>query len=227
MDGQRGRARIPIHLRRNVKWHDGVSFSADDVAYSLTLLKSIHPRGRTTFTNLKEARALDDHTVVVSLTKPAPYLLYALAGGESPIVPRHVYDGKGDPLFNPANRAPIGTGPFIFKAWVPGSHIRYVRNPDYWDAPRPYIDTLLVHIIPDESARAIAFETGEIDIGGATPVSPLDVTRLGKLPHLGLEARGNEYGPTIYGIEFNLDNPYLASQRSGRPSPMPLTRRWR
>jgi peptide/nickel transport system substrate-binding protein len=198
-------------LRRNVKWHDGVPFTADDVAFSLALLKAIHPRGRTTFTNLKGARAIDDHIVAVSLTKPAPYLLYALAGGESPIVPRHVYDGKGDPLSNPANRAPIGTGPFIFKEWATGSHIRYVRNPDYWDSPRPYIDTLLVHIIPDEAARAIAFETGEIDIGGETPVAPPDVARLEKLPHLGIETRGNEYAPTLYGIEFNLDNRYLAN----------------
>ncbi len=200
-------------LRRNVKWHDGLPFTAGDVVFSLNLLKASHPRGRTTFTNLKDVRALDDYNVAVSLTKPAPYLLYALAGGESPILPRHLYEGRGDPLLNPLNRGPIGTGPFIFKEWVLGSHIRYVRNPDYWDQPKPYVDTLLVRIIPDASARAIAFETGEVDLGGSTPVSPPDIERLGKLPHLGLESRGSEYAPTIYGIEFNLDNPYLTHQK--------------
>ncbi|MEW6642031.1 MAG: ABC transporter substrate-binding protein [Pseudomonadota bacterium] len=198
-----------FELRRNVSWHDGQPFTAADVVYSFGLLKSAHPRGRTTFANLHEVRALDDHTVQVVLTKPAPYLLTALAAGESPIVPRHLYDGKGDPLLNPNNRAPIGTGPFVFKEWVNGSYISYVRNPNYWDAPKPYLDALLVRIIPDGAARAVAFETGEIDIGGSTPVSPLDLERLQKLPHLALENRGSEYAPTLYGIEFNLDNPYL------------------
>lgn len=196
-------------LRRNVKWHDGRPFGAADVVYSLGLLKSAHPRGRTTFANLREVRALDDHTVVLTLSRPAPYLLFALAAGESPIVPRHVYEDKGDPLLNPANRAPIGTGPFVFKEWVLGNYVSYVRNPDYWDAPRPYLESLLVRIVPDGAARAVAFETGELDIGGSTPVSPLDLDRFQKLPQIGLETRGYEYAPTLYGIEFNLDNPYL------------------
>jgi peptide/nickel transport system substrate-binding protein len=196
-------------LRRNVAWHDGKPFTADDVVYSLGLLKSAHPRGRTTFSNLSDVRAIDDFTVLVTLSKPAPYLLYALAAGESPIVPRHIYEGKGDPLLNPNNRAPIGTGPFMFKEWVLGSYVSYVRNPNYWDAPKPYLDSLLVRIIPDSVARAVAFETGELDIGGSTPVSPLDIERFRTLPQIGLESRGNEYAPTLYGIEFNLDNPYL------------------
>ena len=66
-----------------------------------------------------------------------------------------------------------------------------------------------MRIVPDGSARAVAFETGELDIGGSTPVSPLDIERFKTLPHIGLETRGNEYAPTLYGIEFNLDNPYL------------------
>lgn len=198
-----------FELRRNVKWHDGQAFTAADVVYSLELLKSAHPRGRTTFSNLRDARALDDHTVVLTLSKPAPYLLYALAAGESPIVPRHIYEDKGDPLQNPNNRAPIGTGPFMFKEWVLGNYVSYVRNPNYWDAPKPYLEALLVRVIPDGAARAVAFETGELDLGGSTPVSALDLERFQKLPHLGLETRGYEYTPTIYGIEFNLDNPYL------------------
>ncbi|GJD48346.1 hypothetical protein OPKNFCMD_1064 [Methylobacterium crusticola] len=198
-----------LSLRRGVTWHDGAPFTAEDVAFSIDLLRRAHPRGRTTFANLREARALDAHTVVLTLDRAAPYLLAALAGAESPILPRHLYEGRGDPLANPANRAPVGTGPFVFREWVPGSHVRYARNPTYWDPGRPYLDGLVVRIIPDGAARAAAFETGDVDLGGATPVAPPDIARFAALPHLGLESRGNEYGPTIYGIEFNLDNPYL------------------
>ena len=200
-----------FELRRNVKWHDGQPFTAADVVYSIGLLKSAHPRGRTTFANLLESGAVDEHTVVLKLSKPAPYLLYALAAGESPIVPRHIYDGKGDPLQNPNNRAPVGTGPFVFKEWVLGNYVGYVRNPNYWDSPKPYLDALLVRVIPDGAARAVAFETGELDLGGSTPVSPLDLERFRSLPHLGQETRGYEYSPTLYGLEFNLDHPILKS----------------
>jgi peptide/nickel transport system substrate-binding protein len=151
--------------------------------------------------------------VILALAKPAPYVLYALAACESPIVAKHVYDGKGDPLLNPANRAPIGTGPFVFKEWLPGSHAQYVRNPNYWDAEKPYLDGILVRVIPDNAARAAAFETGDVLLGGATPVSPPDIERFASIPHLGLEYRGNEYGPTVYAIEFNLDNPYFKHQK--------------
>lgn len=202
-----------FELRRNVKWHDGNPFTAADVVYSLSLLKSAHPRGRTTFANLVEAHALDDHTVELALSKPAPYLLYALAAGESPIVPRHLYEDKGDPLLNPYNRAPVGTGPFKFKQWVLGSYVSYVRNPDYWDAPKPYLDALTVRVIPDGAARTVAFETGELDIGGSSPVPPLDQERFETLPQLGLDTRGYEYSPTLYGLEFNLDSPILKDVR--------------
>ncbi|WP_239523720.1 ABC transporter substrate-binding protein, partial [Klebsiella pneumoniae] len=87
-----------FELRQGATWHDGRPFTADDVVFSLGLAQTFHPRGRTTFANVKGARAAGTHKVVVTLAKPAPYLLHALAGGETPIVARHIYDGKGDPL---------------------------------------------------------------------------------------------------------------------------------
>ncbi len=197
-------------LRPNVKWHDGKPFTSADVAYSLLTLKEVHSRGRATFANVTEVQTPDALTAVVKLSKPAPYLLIALAAGESPIVPRHVYDVPGVKVDqNPANQAPIGTGPYRFKEWVKGSHVLYERNPDYWDKPKPYLDRLVVKIIPDAAARSAAFESGAVDLGGETPVPLSEVARLKKLPHLAIETKGYEYSPTQTRIEFNLDNPYL------------------
>lgn len=196
--------RYTFNLRSGVKWHDGKPFTAADVAFSIRTLKEVHPRGRNTFLNLTDVETPDELTAVLVLSKPAPYLITALAAAESPIVPKHLYEGT-KVTENPVNLAPIGTGAFKFKAWVRGSHVVYERNPDYWDAPRPYLDQLIVRFIPDAAARAIAIETGEIDLAPSTPVAYSDLDRLKELPDLAFETNGYQYSNSISRVEFNLE----------------------
>lgn len=195
-------------LRRGVKWHDGKDFTSADVAFSLALLQRVHPRGKSTFSNLLAVKTPDAGTVILELSKPSPYLIKALSSSESPIVPQHVYLNS-DPYSNPNNNAPIGTGPFKFSKWVRGSYIEYVRNPDYWDKPKPYLDKIIVKLIPDAAARAIAFENGGVDLGGDTPVPLNDLERLKKNPQLGVETGGYQFQAGPARIEFNLDHPML------------------
>ncbi|MDR5800397.1 ABC transporter substrate-binding protein [Caballeronia sp. LZ001] len=199
-------------LRENVKWHDGQPFTSSDVAFSIDLLKSIHPRGRSTFANVVKVSTPDARTAVIELSKPAPYLLKALSAGESPMIPKHLY-ATGDPLSNPHNNAPVGTGPFRFKSWTRGANIVYERNPDYWDAGKPYIDSLVFKVIPDAAARSAAFETGALDLGGENPVPLTDLPRLGQLPQLATETRGYRFLQPQSEIDFNLDHPILKDLR--------------
>jgi peptide/nickel transport system substrate-binding protein len=195
-------------LRPNVKWHDGKDFTSADVAYSIELLKTIHVRGRNTFANVMEVKTPDRLTAVIELSKPAPYLIKALTAAESPMMPRHIYEGS-DPRANPNGNAPIGTGPFKFKEWVRGSHILYERNPDYWNQPLPYVDRIVFKFLPDAGARSIAFENGTADIGYRTPVALSDLERLRKIPTLRFETKGTSYSYNITNLEFNLDSPYF------------------
>ncbi|MEW6641945.1 MAG: ABC transporter substrate-binding protein [Pseudomonadota bacterium] len=207
--------RYTFTLRQGVKWHDGRDFTAEDVAFSLRAIKEVHPRGRSTFGNLEEVQTPDAHTVVLVLSKPAPYLISAFAAAETPIIPKHLYDGQKVDA-NPVSNAPVGTGPFVFKEWVRGSHIAYERNPNYWDAPKPYVDRLIIRFIPDGAARAAALETGEVQIAPGTPIPLSDVERLKALPNLLFETRGYEYTNSISRIEFNLDKPYFQDVRVRR-----------
>jgi peptide/nickel transport system substrate-binding protein len=106
----------------------------------------------------------------------------------------------------------VGTGPFVFKEWVRGSHIIFDRNPDYWDAPRPYVDRVIFQIITDSSARAAAIESGEINLAPNTPVPLSDIERFSKIESLVLETKGYNYTGSVFRIEFNLDNPNLAQK---------------
>ncbi|WP_424811345.1 ABC transporter substrate-binding protein [Roseococcus sp. YIM B11640] len=200
--------RYIFKLRPGVKWHDGRDFTSADVAFSLQLLKQIHPRGRSTFANLSEVLTPDPLTAELRLSRPAPYLLKAFAGAETPILPKHIYEGT-DPATNPNNAAPVGTGPFVFKEWVRGSHVIYERNPNYWDQPKPYLDQLVIRFIPDAGARSAAFETGQADLGYRTPVGLADVERLRRHADLRFETNGNSYSFNVTKLEFNLDNEYF------------------
>ncbi|MBY3136147.1 ABC transporter substrate-binding protein [Rhizobium laguerreae] len=198
-------------LRPNVKWHDGEPFTADDVAYSIELLKQVHPRGRGTFANVTKVETPDPLTAIIRLSKPAPYLLRALYAAESPIVPKHVYENVAiaDVPINPNGSAPIGTGPFVFKEWVRGSHIILERNPDYWDAGKPYLDQIAIRFVPDRAARAAGFETGEFDLGGDNPIPLSDLERIKALPNIGVDSRGYETKGDLTQLIFNLDNEHL------------------
>jgi peptide/nickel transport system substrate-binding protein len=196
-------------LRQGVKWHDGEDFTSEDVAFSVAVLKKLHPRGRTTFAQVKAIETPDKYTLVLRLEKPTPYLLAAMSSAESPIVPKHRY-GDADPLVHPNNTAPIGTGAYIFKEWVRGSHVIWDRNPNYWNPALPNVDRLVARFIPDPAARTVAFEVGDVDLGYRTPVPYRDVERLRKNPKISIEEKGYAYDPpNIVILEANLENEYL------------------
>lgn len=200
-------------LRKGVKWHDGKPFTSADVAYSLmNVWKPLHPRGRSTFSKVTSVDTPDEHTAVIRLSGVTPQLLTALSSYESPVVPKHVFEGK-DVATNPAINAPIGTGPFTFKEWKKGNYILLERNPGYWQDGKPYLDKVVFRIITDASSRATALESGEIQLAGLSPVPLNDATRLGGLPHLMIETKGYEYMSPVYMIEFNIRKGPLADVR--------------
>jgi peptide/nickel transport system substrate-binding protein len=205
-----------FNLRKGVKWHDGKDFTSADVVFSLTKAwKPLHPRGRTTFAKVIGVDAPDAHTVVIRLSEPTPQLMTALSAYEAQVFPKHVFDGTDIPQ-NPAVNAPIGTGPFVFKEWKKGGHIIVERNPNYWEAGKPYLDRIVFRFINDASSRAAALESGEVQIGGLSPVPLADVIRISKLPHIEIETRGYDYMSPIYLMELNMRRGPLADVRVRR-----------
>ena len=165
-------------LQDDVTWHDGEPFTADDVVFSADVfLRETHPRLRVILDYVESITAPDDNTVVFKLREPFGPFLNAFEAGTMPIVPRHIYEGT-DYATNPMNDTPIGTGPFAFESWEKGSFIHLVKNEDYYIEGRPYLDEVYYRVIPDAASRAVAFETGEVDVLPGGSVENWDVERL-------------------------------------------------
>ncbi|XAH21205.1 ABC transporter substrate-binding protein [Xylophilus sp. GW821-FHT01B05] len=180
-------------LKPGVKWHDGKPFTADDVVFSVDVfLRKTHARLRGNLAALETVKALDPLTVEFKLKYPFGPFIGLFETGTMPMVPKHIYEGT-DFLNNPANATPIGTGPFKFKEWIKGSYIQLVANEQYHTAGMPIVEKLYFHVIPDAAARAAAFESGKVDIVPGGAVELFDVTRLSKLPGVGITSKGWEF----------------------------------
>ena len=204
---------VTFKLRDGVKWHDGTPFTSADVKYTFEeILKKHHPRGRATFANLESVETPDKLTAVFKLSKPSAYMMAALSASESPVLPKHLYE-KGDPTTSPQLAAPVGTGPFKFAEWQRGKFIRLVKNPDYWVKGQPHFDAMIVRFIPDAGARAVALETGELDVSGGDPVPLADLKRIDALPSLEVTTEGYSMYGAMYYLEFNMRDPQFKDVR--------------
>lgn len=192
-----------FHLRENAVWHDGEPFTAEDVVFSTkTFLPETHPRARANFGHVESIEAPDEHTVVFTLKEPFPAFIKAFEMSSAPMMPEHIYAGT-DYKQNPKNSTPIGTGPFKFDEWVKGSYIHLVKNEDYYLEGKPYLDDIYFRVIPDAASRALALETGEVDVSQFNDVEPFDVARLEALPHLSMTTKGYEFVAPMSWIEIN------------------------
>lgn len=192
-----------MHLREGVTWHDGEPFTADDVVFTFgEFLPEVHARSRPTFARTA-VEALDDHTVQLTLEEPYAPLLRSFDAIGAPIVPAHLYRGT-DFRNNPVNQAPIGTGPFAFQEWRQGEYIHLVRNDAYWQEGKPYLDEIYYRFIPDSASRALALETGQIQLATQSDIELVDVARLEAMPNLEVTTRGWEWGSPISWMELNL-----------------------
>ncbi len=161
-------------LREDVRWHDGTPFTAQDVAFTMSLLRSPEFPGDPAlyeFWRTVETQVLDDYTVRFRLTQPLASFLDALQVG---ILPRHALDGisAAQLVDHPFNLSPIGTGPYQREAirTTNGSNVTTVDlrpSPVYAqrsDTPDDYsIERVRFQIYPTLEAAIDAFRAGEID----------------------------------------------------------------
>ncbi len=183
-------------LQDGVLWHDDTPFTSADVVFSVDVfLRETHPRLRASLAHVDSITAPDDTTVVFTLKQPFGPFLGVFEVGTMPMIPKHIYEGT-DYANNPANNTPIGTGPFKFDTWERGSHIHLVKNENYYLDGKPYLDEIYYQVIPDAASRAVAFETGKIDLLPGGSVENFDIPRLTAMDNVCSTNEGWEFfGP--------------------------------
>jgi len=191
-------------LHEGVMWHDGKPMTADDILFTFEkVLFAHHNIGKTLAPFVESIASPDANTVVFQLKSPNDVFMTFVAG-QSYIQPKHLYENT-DIADNPVNMAPIGTGPFKFESWSKGQEVILVRNENYFQKDRPYVDRIVTRFIPEPSARIRALEAGEIDYVTYFDLPPAFVTSLQSNPDVEVVNKGHEAWGSIVELMPNHD----------------------
>ena len=232
-----------FHLRRDVAWHDGEPFTADDVEFTFNRIiynDEIPASGRSAFefpyldgrgqwrSSRMGVAVIDDHTV--EFTLPVPFAPFLRSMGTA-VYPRHILEPHvDDGTFadtwgidtDPAEI--VGTGPFTIESYDPGERVVLARNPDYWmtdgEGNRlPYLDRIVHNIVEDLDAELDSFLAGESDLHGVLGEEYAELEPLQAEGDFTIHRRGPGFGTTFLGFNVNpgqspdTGEPYVAAHK--------------
>ena len=184
---------VTLNLVKNATFHDGQPITSSDVAFSVEVIKNNHPF-KSMFAPVETVETPNAHTAILRLSKPHPALMLAMSGQLMSIIPKHIY---GDVPINEVKTHPrnnenvVGSGPFKLVEFKNGEHVILERYDGFFMEGRPYLDKVVMRIITDPAARAIAYENGEVHMGAFESL-PRVINRLQKAD--GLNVTPNGYG---------------------------------
>ena len=161
------RSWIIFNLNPQARWHDGKPVTADDVVFSLDMLKTKgHPRYRFYYQSIVKAEKLGERRVRFSFAEGDNRELPLIAG-QLPILPKHYWDSRD--FTKTTLEPPLGSGPYRVASFEPGRYIVLERVPDYWGKDLPVrvgqnnFDRIRTDYYRDETVLRQAVKSGLID----------------------------------------------------------------
>lgn len=155
-----------FYLEEGVQWHDGEPFTASDVKFTIEAIMDPDngSENAPNYEDVEEIRVVDDHTVSFRLAAPnVAFLDYMTMA----VLPEHLLAGE-DMQESEFFRSPVGTGPYMLERWDEGQAIVLTRNESYFQGV-PGIEKVIFKIVPDDNAKAVQMESGELDLALLPP----------------------------------------------------------
>jgi peptide/nickel transport system substrate-binding protein len=174
---------VTLHLRKNVKFHDGTDFNAEAVKYNLEAWDVTYA---PYLNNVISIDTPDAYTVTFNLKEFDAFLLQRFATGSVGMIASPTAMKKPTTPDTMAEDHMVGTGPFKFVSWKRQDYVKYVKNPDYCQPGKPYLDSIEFRFVADYMTRLLSFEAGEADYTGA--LYPVEARQL--------EAKGYRIEPS-------------------------------
>jgi peptide/nickel transport system substrate-binding protein len=141
-------------IRKGVKFHNGREMTADDVKFSFDRIldpKTGSPNMKN-FEPIDKVEVVDPYTVRFTLKRVfSPFLPYLATVNYSAIVPKEEVAALAT--------KPVGTGPFKWAEYIPDQHVKLARNEQYWESGKPYLDAIVLKLIPDDGAQVSALRS--------------------------------------------------------------------
>ncbi len=213
---------VTYRLRHGVRWSDGASFDADDVAYTLRAVadSSNLITNRDAYDRIRSFDEPDKFTIVVHLRAPfAPFIARWFASGNLDcILPAHILGNSTNFNQAPYNALPVGIGPFRYTAFRRGDAIEMEANPFYFGA-KPKLQKIVYKLITDDNTIFAQLQTGELDLWAA--VSGNFVDRVRTLPGVEMETTPTTY---VSGIFLQTERPALRDPAVRRALRLALNR---
>ncbi|HLI96521.1 MAG TPA: peptide ABC transporter substrate-binding protein [Candidatus Baltobacteraceae bacterium] len=204
---------ITYHLRKNMKWTDGVAVTSKDVKWSWQAImdKNNNVISQHGYDYVKSIDTPDDYTVVVHLKqKFAPFVntFFADSDQPMPVAPAHVLSKYPNINNIPFNSDPtVSDGPFKFARWVHGDHIELTANDDFF-LGKPGLRGIFIRIVPDENTTRNLLRTHEIDWMFQASINNYpEIKDIPGIKIFWVDINGYE------GLQINVQRPYLQDVR--------------
>ncbi len=212
---------LTFQLRRDAVWSDGVPVTAADVVFTFQV--QTDPALGATGLEIKDfidrVEAVDDHTVRFHFSRVYPYQLMDANDGH--IIPAHAWGTVPTEKWRSTDfeKLLVTCGPFRLATHTPDQTLVLERDPNYWDAPRPYLDRVVFRVIPDINSQLNQLLAGHIDLVQAVP--PREADRVRADPDLELV----EFPSRAWAfIAWNNRSPLFADRRVRRAMTLGIDR---
>jgi len=198
-------------LRRNVRFHDGTPFTADDVLFSFERAPNVEgsPSSFGIYARGKTLVKIDDHTVHIKTA--APYPLMPNDVSQVFIVSRKHGQGAKTPDYN-SGKAAVGTGVYRFVEYTPGNRIVMQRYEQYW-GPKPVWQRVVFRGIKSDPSRVAALLAGDVDLIDQVPST--DMERLKKEPKVTIAQVVSNRIIYLHLDHFRDDSPFVRAKDGG------------